>query len=415
MRKIILSISVTTVIFAAPARLWAAAVNGNIWTEFYSYRIKSPDTLTHVRSLQGLRLGVRDAFTPGLSLFVRGRIASDITHKFSSDPDFRVFGAYLEYTRWKQFALRVGRQFVYAGLGGLTMDGGKLEFKINHLITLTGYAGTTPGPSFFKYDEISPWKKSNVFGGRLICSRLRNWVFATSYQERGIQNNVDSRVVGVDFTYDRGKYSEFSRVDYDILLNKLKLVIIRPRMKFAQGHSGELEYMYREPTFGLSSPFSVFKTNPFHQIRFNPIYKIAPGLYGLGSIAYTIYKGDNNIRASAGGSYKGQSAGLVFADGYGGQKLGIFASLFYEMKKDLQLYFNTDLFNYKIDTDETSTTSSVSIAAGGYYRIIDDLNGRLEYQFLSNHGYKYDSRLYARIEYGIQIFESPTAYGGGNQ
>src|SRR4030067_2123962 len=101
------------------------------WTEFYTFKVPDQDN-QQVRSLQGLRLRASNVGTPGLSFFLRGRVLSDLSEKLASDPDFRIFGAYAEYKRRDLLMMRVGRQFVSAGIGGFTMDGGRIDlFPVN--------------------------------------------------------------------------------------------------------------------------------------------------------------------------------------------------------------------------------------------------------------------------------------------
>lgn len=390
----------------------ASVIDANFSTEFYGYKVKIPEDQDQIRSLQGVRLGIHDAFVPGLSLYARGRVASDLSNKFSTDPDWRVFGAYLQYSPSKAFSAKAGRQYVSAGLGGITLDGGRLDLFYRDL-TLTGYVGTTPGPSFFNYDAINGWDKSNAYGGRLKYSGLKWWTFGLSFLERNYSGNLDSRVGGFDFSYSRGNCSEFGRIDYEILQKKVKLVTIRPSLRLKQGHSIGLEYLYRRPTFGLSSIFSVFKNEPFHQVRVNPILKINENVYGLGSLAYTRYEDDDNIRISAGASYRSQSGGVVFSDGYGGARLGIFASVNRKLSENLSAYLFGDMFNYKLDTNEDDTTPSLAASLGANCQVLKEMNVRGEVQLLSNRDYKYDTRFYVKADYTLRMSQADVIGGGG--
>lgn len=414
MRKTVTLMMVVAIVGAAWSPLTATVVNGNFYTEFYSYRVKLPEDQSQLRSLQGLRLNVKDALTPGLSLYVRGRIASDISNKLANDPDYRVYGAYLQYTCSRKIvSIRAGRQFVYEGLSGFTLDGARLKIDIKDKLSIAGFAGTTPGPSFFSYDEMNEWKDSNAWGGRLQISAIDNLKLNFSYLEKGWLDNVDSRLAGFDARFKRDRFSTELRFDYDMLFERMKLFSIRPRYKLKGGHSVRFEYTYRKPSFGQSNIFSVFKSRPYHQVRFNPVYKISPALYGTGSISYTKYNDDNQVNIRIGGSYKGQSGGVVFANGYGGTKLGIYVLAIREMNPKLDLYANIDMYNYKLDSDEDDTEASINAAIGGKYKLMKGLLARAELQILSNVRYDYDTRFYLKAEYNFISGGIPQQYEGG--
>ncbi len=414
MRKTINLIMVGAIVGAAWSPSAATVVNGNFYTEFYSYRVKLPEDQSRLRSQQGFRLNVRDALTPGLSFYVRGRMASDISNKLTNDPDYRVYGAYLQYTCSRKIVSgRAGRQFVYEGLSAFTLDGVRLKLNYKERLSIAGFAGTTPGPSFFNYDEINEWKDSNAWGGRLQISAINNLKLNFSYLEKGFQDNVDSRLAGFDARFKRNRCSTELRLDYDMLFERMKLFSIRPRYKLKGGHSVRFEYTYRKPSFGQSNIFSVFKSRPYHQVRLNPVYKISPALYGSGSFSYTKYNDDNQLNIRVGGSYKGQSGGVVFADGYGGTKLGIYAFVLREMNPKLDLYANIDMYNYKLNSDEDETETSISTAIGGKYELFKGLHARAELQILSNIRYDYDTRFYIRAEYNFISRGISQGYEGG--
>ncbi len=380
----------------------ASVVSGNFYTEFYSYRVKLPEDETQIRSLQGLRLNVKDALIPGLSFYARGRLASDISSKLANDPDYRVYGAYLQYVfSNKNASIRAGRHFVYEGLSSLTLDGIRLKLSCKRWLSIAGFVGTTPGPSFFSYDEINEWKNSNAWGGRLQIGATSNLKLNFSYLEKGFQDNLDSRLAGFDARFSSHKFFAELRLDYDMLFERMKLFSIRPRYKLKAGHSVRLEYTYRKPSFNKSNIFSVFKSSPYHQVRLNPTYKISPAVHGRGSISYTRYSDDSHLNVRVGASYKGQSGGMVFADGYGGAKLGIYGSVNQPLNGNFVFYARADMYTYKLDSDQENSNSSISTTLGGKYEIFSGLDARAEMQILSNIQYEYDTRFYLKANYSF--------------
>ena len=413
MRKIATGFLLTLFLVFSAGTLLASVIDADFHTEFYSYKLQLPEEQSHLRSLQGMRLGVYDAFIPGLSFFIRGRVASDLSNKFGTDPDFRMFGAYLQYSRHHDnFTIKAGRQFVSAGLEGMTLDGGRIDIKQIKHFDITGFVGTTLGPSFYNYDEMNSWKDSNAYGGRVKYNGIKRVVIGASYLERNYKDNLDSRVAGIDLTYNKKYYSGFFRTDYDIFWNRVKLIAFRPSIKCPMGHKLNLEYMYRKPTFGLSNIFSVFKNEPYHQFRVNPVYRINPDLRAFATLAYTKFKDDDNTRFSLGASYKGQSLGGVISDGYGGKKLGLFGSLYRKVNEKLQVYATADMFNYKLDSYEDDTTPSLTASFGANYNVFNNFSAQGVMQVLSNRDYKYDNRFYLKLNYGFKIYQGGDETGG---
>jgi len=412
MRKKFLTVFIVLWLAAVPSL--AAVIDGGAWAEFYSYKSRFPQTQSQLCSLEGLRLGVRDAFIPGLSIFARGRVASDLSHKYASDPDLRVYGAYLEYvTANRMLTARAGRQFVFAGLGGITLDGGRVDLSHKSGLSFTGYAGTTPGLTFYDLDEINSWKKGNAYGGHLKYKGLHNWVFGASFQQRNFMDNLDSQLGGLDFSYADKMCSLFGRGDYDLFQNRLQLLTVRPTIRCPQGHYVSLEYLYRRPSIPLHSMFSVFNSKPYHQVRISPTMKLMPDLYAITSFTFTQLKGDRNFRMSLGGSYLGQSAGFIFSDGYGGRQIGGFGSLSYNVTDMFEVYLHGDIFDYKVDKDELDYTHSLATVLGANCKVVKNLQTRVEVQLLSNLDYKYDTRFYLKLEYSLRRIINESTGGEG--
>jgi hypothetical protein len=121
----------------------------------------------------------------------------------------------------------------------------------------------------------------------------------------------------------------------------------------------------------------------------------------------------DNIRLTAGATYKGQSAGIVFAKGFSGVKLGLYGYLFYQAMQDLQLYLSGDAFNYKLDGNADKTIGNVAASFGAKYDILKGLSSRAELQLLSNANYRSDTRFYFKLEYAMKKIYNQMDQGGG--
>lgn len=406
---------ISATVLLMPGMANSTSIDAGLWTEFYSYKQQLPVEQSQLRSLQGMRLGVRDAFVPGLSMFVRGRVANDLSNDLPQDTDLRVFGAYLEYARQNWLTVRAGRQFLSPGISAMTLDGGRIDLSYKGDLQLTGYAGTIPGPSFYDLDRVNSWKDRNAFGGQLKFSGLKPFKVGVAFSQREVNENLDSRVMQFDLGYSKGRSSVLGRIDYDLFYERVRLASVKPRLKLPGGHSLDLEYFYRRPSLPMSNPFSVVSNKAFNQIRVNPVVRITPTLHALGSLSYTRFVDENNIRVSLGAAYRGQSLGGVISEGYGGRRYGVFASLFRDITEQLQGYFYGDMYQYKLDTEEDDTDPSLSTALGVRYIIGKGFSTRAEGQLLSNRDYEYDTRFYLRLAYDLHTSIGQDADGGGSR
>ncbi len=413
MRKIITAISGALCLFSWLAPVSAQTIRGNIYSEFYSYQTKLPERQNYVRSLQGVRLDIRDALVPGLSFYVRGRMASDILSKLGTDPDFRVFGAYLQYsTKGDEFTVKAGRQYTYEGIGGFTMDGAKARFNYRKQFSLTLFGGMTPGPTFYTYDEIGKWDQSNAYGARVQFKGMKRIKVNFSYLQRNFNEETDSQLAGVDFQYRKDRLSTAGRLDYDIIFRRVKLVSLRPRYAFSSGHSVGLEYRYSHPTFNLNNFFSVVEAEPYSQFRLTPSIKLSDNMYGTVLFAYTIFDSGKDLNMRLGGSYKAQSAGIVFSDGHAGNKFGVYANLRARIMDKAEVFANIDMYSYKLDSDEADSETAFSSSIGARYELLQNLGLRSDIQYLTNAFYSSDVRFYGRIEYDLYSRQNG---GGGNK
>ncbi len=380
----------------------AARLSGNLYTEFYSYQTKIPEANSYLRSYQGYRVNVSDAFVPGLTVFASGRVASDISTKLPTDPDYRGFSAYMQYQpKSGKYALRAGRQFVYEGLDGFILDGGKLRAKIGKRLSATVYAGSMPGPSFFIYNQVNKWDRRNAVGGRVNVKTGESYSFNFSYLQKSKDDLLDSRLIGFDHLFSRGKYTNRLRVDYDILFERLKYLSLSPRIRYSRGHTLRAEYAYRKPSFGRNDFLSVIESNSINQARLSGTYKLDENVHGIGGVSYTKFSDASSISLRVGANNKAHNGGIVYSSGYGGSKIGLFGGLRFGLTADFTVYGNIDMYNYKLDTDEDESESTVAAALGGWYRISGSFSARAELQALTNPRYDYDTRGYLRVDYSI--------------
>ncbi|MEE9554773.1 MAG: hypothetical protein V3W18_10790, partial [candidate division Zixibacteria bacterium] len=301
----------------------------------------------------------------------------------------------------RKYVARAGRQFVYEGLGGFTLDGGKLRVKIGKRFSATAYGGTIPGPSFFTYNQVNRWDRRNAIGGRVNVKATEAFAFNISFLQKNQNDILDSRLMGFDYLCKRERFTHRLRFDYDLYNKRPRYISFSPRYNYSQGHSIRIEYSYRKASFGANSIFSVIKPNPVHQVRTNGTFKIDEALFGLGTISYTKYSDNSNLSLRVGGSLNGHSGGIVYSNGYGGSKIGFFGNLRRSLNDDLKLYANIDMYNIKLETDLEESETLVAAAFGGRYSITKQINARVEVQVRTNPLYDYDTRGYLRLDYSL--------------
>ena len=132
----------------------------------------------------------------GLALHLYGWGRADLGNSdfYSDDPSGELLYGYLEYTRpFSNFDLRLGRQYVIAGLANDSIDGLSLRTDLGRYFSLQAYGGLPVA-----LDTAAGRSGDSIFGGRLGHHYGSRYEIGVSYQKVSNDSETEDQQVGLD-------------------------------------------------------------------------------------------------------------------------------------------------------------------------------------------------------------------------
>ena len=145
----------------------AQTMNLRVSTYFYSWQRAdsiNPDFETsHLKGYQNMLLGVTDKkWSFNTSLLTQ----EDIVNKSGDGFDYSFYNLYVQGTNlWNALDVKIGRQYVFAGVGNGSVDGLNLRYKagMNKQYQLSVFGGAlTPGN--YDFQSYSDFGNNFIFG-----------------------------------------------------------------------------------------------------------------------------------------------------------------------------------------------------------------------------------------------------------
>ncbi len=384
------------------------------WTESYD-GIKRD----HLRGFQSSTLRLRDVGKKRLNLKSYFYFTDDFSKDVNTGTTLRIFDLYADYKE-ALFSgdIRLGRQFVFAGVGRSPMDGIRLTFNGWESGKLLLYAGTMAPAT--NPDEIDSWDESNIFGGELTSYYLLGNVMKFSFVRRsrkvepfelrfpsfGISSlnpsSLQRQAAGVDIArflsdnislYLRGDFGiGEGAFDKNISLGRGEIVLTHNKRN---SHYLTLELLNRKPLVYVNSFFSRFSSmlRRSNELSVSFDKKTAENLWLNTKIAFVNYgksdggESSNSLRINGGFKFKSFSSGLIFRNGYGGDWLGINAGYYGNVMKSVSLRIDGDWSLFSLTSydlgDDKDESSAFSLRTGLNWRVNRRVSLDAELQTLS--------------------------------
>ena len=321
-----------------------------------------------------------------------------LTDDFSSDLNtgttLRIFDLYADYKKTLFSSdIRIGRQFVFAGVGRGPIDGIRLSFNSRENGKLLLYAGTM-APAV-NPDNIDSWNESNIFGGELTAYYLLGNVMKFSFVRRsrkvepfelsfprfGISSlnpsSLQRQAAGINIARSLSdNMSLYLRGDFGIGEGALDKSVSMDRGEIALTHNKRnshyltLEFLNRKPLVYVNSFFSNFSSllRRSNELSVSFDKKTAENLWLNSKIAFVIYgtssesEGANSLRINSGFKFKSFSSGLIFRNGYGGDWLGLNAGYYGQVMQSLSLRIDGEWSMFSLTSYDLGNDKDESIA-----------------------------------------------------
>ncbi len=370
-------------------------VNGWLQSSLYAWENANEDQQWDY--YQGLQLRISHEQYSGLyfNTFLR--------EAYRGDPQEwkeRVYNLYLNWNFYKNYKLRVGRQFLYKGVINGTMDAVVLSGKVARNLLVSGVVGTEA--TYERTFKIRDWDNGNVLGGYLAYNLPWQNSINVSYFQKQRWSELYWQQVGSALDgYLFEKLNYYARVDYNVLSSNYQAM--RYRLTYYESKwSLGVEFNSQRPRVYEDSFFNIFEIDAFSQIRSAATYRL--GNYELGlQYLFTQYEDDNDNRIIGSiGNNKFGTLGIVYQTGYAGENIGYYADIRYEIVPNLTVKLFNSYYNYERAFTNISE-DALAFSGGLGYRLKNILIVDGELQQSSNSYYKNDLRGLLRLTYLFKI------------
>ncbi|HVP37344.1 MAG TPA: hypothetical protein VMT04_10140 [Terriglobales bacterium] len=385
----------------------AVELKSNISTYFNSYQTEdlyTQEKTDFLRAYQSFQFDLNQIGTKDLSFHTYFRSTTDFSHKSSTDPSTRIYNAYIDWKNIKKILdLKLGRQFLFAGVGNGTMDGFRFDLKPKkYKVQLTGYLGfQLPEDQWTKIDS---WNKSHIFGGEIGTTYLKDTRFAVSYVRKERGTGPEQNLVGANLTHQHCKLTLFSQFYYDLVYKKAQNFTLRgDGTGLVKGLYLAAEYQYRRPSIYANSIFSVFKQDTYSILRFDGAYQVVKNFKFSSEYDLTLHESGNSTRFGFGFEYSYVALGMYLRRGYGGESNGVYGRLLLTLNKSFAFSASADYGRYKIDEEQESKDDIFALASRVEWEPVRNLRFAVELQDLRNKISSYDLRLQGKASYRFSL------------
>jgi len=386
--------------------LSALDLTGNLKTSYYGLEGRDTDGSGDRKNLfyESVSLRSGDLGIRALSLGTNFRFRGDASGDPGEDIDTRFYSLYLNVADDlpADLDLRLGRQFLYSGVGTGHMDGLRARIEPASWITLTGWAGTQV--RYGAESKVSSWDEASMWGGRVVFEEDGGSRLGLGFARRKRDGVLERKLFGVDVTSPAAPWFDvYLKFDVDLEKDELKDATVRLYPRFEGPFDLDFEYSRRSPNVIPTSFFSTFDYEGYDEVRVLPIYRIGEDLKLVCEYAFVKYDDDNTQRVRGGVSWRQLEGGMLYRRGYAGGKLGAYGSVEGKVPLDMEGTFKLDYAKFNlVDGESLRSESLVAV-----FRLTKRLNGGssfiVEFQEGRNPVFDSDFRVFISMNYRFHL------------
>ena len=425
------------VLLLSPCRAEAVSVSGRFTTAAYTFEREVPDSLSagQFRVYQTGALTLRGLGAPRLSFQTSLRTSLDLLHRAGNDPSTRLQYAHF---RWagERLTLTAGRQFVAAGVGVGTLDGGRASLRLRDYATVDVYAGALAPLGRSKV--FAGWDDGHMMGLHVVSSKaLRTTVGVSFYRrtrrvapylsaagagypdslwvDRALQNGtfevrpnaLEQQMLGLDLRHSVAAWSLYGRLDLSAAA-RLRVRRGETSLRYSDDRvtfSGE--YLYRTPWTPANSIFSIFTQRANHEasgrgdVRFNHLFSL------FGEFTNLFFDGQRGYRASAGAGVLNGYVTYSLRRGHGGVSDGVGGDIRQRLTGPVWMSAGVHYASFRYEEGIGPRSTAFSSTLGLHIRPVKYLSVSLEGQDLAQNlktptrlnpfpGFRHDVRFFFR-------------------
>jgi hypothetical protein len=396
------------------AILWSSAIyagplTGTISSELYTYEDALGD---HVRPYLRLRAGWtmwQDAQRRSLSFHTNTRWVTDLSQKYTNDPETYVFDAYVKFTGAPAGATYyLGRQFVYNGVGSQLLDGARIRLRLSRVWRIDVFGGSSVAQE--SPATIRALSDFGSFGARLSVSPGRSLRLGVNWLRQESQGFVSFHRAGLDGEWRNRLWRITGKASADVedirLAEALARIEYRPSPWFLAA-----EVFWREPSVSTATLFSIIDSHGYAQARIELQRRISGPLAGLARVTATGLEGDQAWRLQLGVTSSRYALTWNYQTGAGGDNNGFSGYVNVPFERWWTAYVRANLNRYRVQPEQEDRSDAYTAAVGLRWSSGGRLSAQGEGQYLRNAVRTDDLRLYLRLVVDISTGTQMTGMG----
>jgi len=333
-------------VFLAAAPCAGQALRGYTLTDLYAFE----DTAeTHLQVYQWLFFRLEPEAVRGVSLVAHMRYQGDSADDFSDSSAFRLQNLYLRWAGTPHLDLRLGRQFLFEGVGVGTYDVLRVNYR-PRWGGLTLWGGLVPPAQ--RQAELRDIEANPAFGAA-VRGAVRGVNLLGSYLREERDGDLYRHRAGLTAGYRlRDNLTGQARVQANLSGPE---ALHRASLQVRYGPATDVrllgEFTIGTPWVPPDSPFEDIEFKTFQLVRASGAYQILPG-YWLGLRAHTYLT--QEVNATAGLFLEGPWGVVGYRQRFGdfGEENGAFGAASYRLARFAEAYFSADYSSYTFEDQE---------------------------------------------------------------
>ena len=359
-------------------------ISGDYSSSFYSF--ESPtDNKAHLNQYHGLRFKINPENNS--NILFNGYVKA-VYDRNPQEWREKVYSSYLLWkTPFRNTQIKLGRQFVYSGVVNGTLDAVALTSKPIDNLNLKFYGGVVA--PYDREIKTTAWDKGNALGGFGSYKVNNALKINASYFQKQRDDELYWQQMGTMVSGNYKNVFYLLRYDHNLLSSEYQAILVNASYNLNDwSFSGEMSS--QKPKVYEDSFFSIFKLREHQQFHFAITRRIMEYSISVRTIN-TLYDQDESNQhffLTLGNNWG--VAGIVYQTGYGGENLGLYADINYQVLSNLRINLRSSHYTYErqsVQLEEEAT----SFSGGIKYNPLKPL--RLEVQIQQSINSYYDSDL----------------------
>jgi len=305
------------------------------------------------------------------------------------------------YVSWKTpiagSKLQVGRQFLYAGVVHGTIDAVSLYLKPQDRLDIRLFAGVVA--PYDRKMEITQWEDGNALGGYGSYQINNMFKLNASYFQKQRNDELYWQQFGTALAGNIEKVSYLVKYDHNLLSSDYQSILAYAAYNYNNwSFSGEVSS--QKPRVYEDSFFSIFKLREHNRFRLAVSHRFTSFEIGLQAINTLFKENESNQQLIGTLGNNWGLLGVVYQTGYGGENVGLYANINYELLPDLRFTLYSSHYRYERQYVQLSEEAT-SFSAGFRYAPPKSLGLGIQVQQSVNSYYESDFRGLLNLSYSF--------------